>query len=479
MVLNLMSFPTIIALEQFVPELAKLANCKKSDINKLQNFSILMQTAARLWVIQRSLYDPNCDFFIDLEVEWFDCATWIKKFWQKIPNANFKSLEYFLLGEHTTFYQDQWKKSVVERHQVSYEILTEILSSQIFQVTHRTIRNNFQQLSKLEQPRLIKSASCRGKYQKVKADFGNLINSSEPTISGNYLLSETENWNFLNDDVSAIAQLLLNKINGTQRLFIQTEYVAKEDLQDLAADWADNLKELWKQNVVSPIQIKYRSASKNEIVTCIIYPISIYYYQRAYYLYAFGTTPYSQDLTVSGQWYNYRLERILDLKILSWESSSITKLLKSQIYQQDNLNYLYTPDYIKEQLELAYGFNFYRESKTMLLRFNHDYYRRYIQDTIRHATFTRLKNITEVKNFIIEQLALKKDKTLNRQQSKLLTIIERFPDDAYYKVRYRVGDNNVIMRLRSWGFNVEVILPGDLRQKMREDIQQTNQLYTH
>jgi len=472
-----MTFPSIVALEQLVPELAKLANCQKTDQKKLQNFSILMQNAARLWIVERSLYDPDCDFFIDLETEWFDCATWTKEFWRKIPNANLKTLEYFLLGEYTTFYQARWKKLVVERHHISNEILANILSTHIFQVTHRTIRNNFKQLSKLEQPRLIKSDSCRGKYQKVKDDFNYQVNSSE-ILSFHHLLIENDNWDFLNENISAIAQLLLTKINGIQRLFIQTEYVATEKLQDVATDWADNLKELWKQNVISPVKINYRSASQNETVKCIIYPISLYYYQRAYYLYAFGTTPHIQDLASSGQWYNYRLERIIDLKVLSWDFSQITQLLKTQIYQQDKVNYLYTPDYIKEQLEFAYGFNFYHESRMMLLRFDRDYYQRYIQDTIRHATFTKLESITEVKNFIIEQLFLEKNKLSDKQQSKLLTIVDRFPDDAYYKLRYRVGDNNVIMRLRSWGFNVEVILPCYLRQKMKKDIQQAYKLYT-
>lgn len=33
------------------------------------------------------------------------------------------------------------------------------------------------------------------------------------------------------------------------------------------------------------------------------------------------------------------------------------------------------------------------------------------------------------------------------------------------------------MRLRSWSPNVEVILPGKLRQRMKEDIEKTWKLY--
>ncbi|RMG05700.1 MAG: TIGR03985 family CRISPR-associated protein [Cyanobacteria bacterium J055] len=45
------------------------------------------------------------------------------------------------------------------------------------------------------------------------------------------------------------------------------------------------------------------------------------------------------------------------------------------------------------------------------------------------------------------------------------------PSDSYYLIKYRIGDNNVIMRLRAWGANVEVLFPSDLRDKMRSDLE--------
>jgi CRISPR-associated protein (TIGR03985 family) len=36
---------------------------------------------------------------------------------------------------------------------------------------------------------------------------------------------------------------------------------------------------------------------------------------------------------------------------------------------------------------------------------------------------------------------------------------------------------DVIMRLRAWGYNVEVLYPPDLRQRLCNDIQKTGNLY--
>ena len=55
--------------------------------------------------------------------------------------------------------------------------------------------------------------------------------------------------------------------------------------------------------------------------------------------------------------------------------------------------------------------------------------------------------------------------------------IAAHPNDAYYTMNYRDGDNSVIMRLRAWCPNVEVLFPFDLRDRMREDMEKTWDLY--
>jgi hypothetical protein len=144
-----MSLPTITTLEELVPELARLANYPKSDQKQIDNFLNLIQNAVRLWIIEQSFYDFNSDFFVEIDQEWFDCITWIDKLWTKIPDVQNKKLEDLLLGEYPLFYQQKWQEQIIARYQLSSENLQQILSSYIFKVTQRTLRNNFKRLAQL------------------------------------------------------------------------------------------------------------------------------------------------------------------------------------------------------------------------------------------------------------------------------------------------------------------------------------------
>jgi len=67
--------------------------------------------------------------------------------------------------------------------------------------------------------------------------------------------------------------------------------------------------------------------------------------------------------------------------------------------------------------------------------------------------------------------------TSKEQQLLLTTLKARPKTDAYYQVLCRVGDRNVMMRLRAWRPRVEVFLPLELRQSVYEDVHQEWQLY--
>lgn len=66
---------------------------------------------------------------------------------------------------------------------------------------------------------------------------------------------------------------------------------------------------------------------------------------------------------------------------------------------------------------------------------------------------------------------------LNQKQLLLKILHSCSPTDIYYKAKYRIDDNNVIMRLRAWGPKMEVLLPWSLRQRMIDDVQDTYNLY--
>ena len=152
----------------------------------------------------------------------------------------------------------------------------------------------------------------------------------------------------------------------------------------------------------------------------------------------------------------------------------LTQQLKSVVYQQEAVRYEYTPDYIQEQWALAFGLDFiaiallcYYDSTAILV----------------NATFKILIAILplerlvthKARNLVIEQLTTE-DATIQQRQH-LLSRINRNPNDAFYTMDYRVNDNNVIMRLRAWCPNVEVIFPWNLRQRMKVDMEKTWKLY--
>jgi CRISPR-associated protein (TIGR03985 family) len=241
--------------------------------------------------------------------------------------------------------------------------------------------------------------------------------------------------------------------------------VVNEDLREQSADSADRLKEIWKIQPIPPIQITYHSAYLNQTQKHTVYPVCLYYYHRTYYLCAFGQRPQRTENQPQVGWYNYRLERITRLKTLSWDTPNLPFSQAEIINNSEK----YTPNYIQQELDTAYGFDFYEKADLMLLRFEADFAQRYIDNSFRHPTFKKLDNHQDA-SALIEQLELPNCR-------KLLTHINQYLDSAYYTLHYRHQDNNVIMRLRAWGPKVEVIFPNELRQRMRQDIKQTWQLY--
>lgn len=459
-------FPTVQRLEKLVPELLQVSNNPSSHAKS--NCLMLLASGVRRWVILRSLYDGDSHFFVEFEAELFNCADWLDKFKQALINYQSLSLESWLFTDYTGVFKIQFISALKNRYGLGDKDINELLSSLPFAVTDRTFRNQFTQLAKL-------------KNQLLEREIINQKNSSKKLIhkfrkrskGAIFEILETEqNFNlddgtleFFTNEVSAIAELLVTKINGAQRLFIHHEYVVNEDLREVSADSADWLKKIWKIAPTPPLQITYHSAYLNQKQKYIIYPVCIYYYQRAYYLCGFGQRPSRTENQPKVGWYNYRLERITRLKPLSWDTPNLP-ISRAEIISNPEK---YSPDYIQQELDSAYGFDFYENASLMLLRFEADFAQRYIDNSFRHPTFDKLDSYEEAMA-LIEELKLPNAR-------KLLARIKQYPDAAYYALRYRHQDNNVIMRLRAWGPKVEVIFPSELRQRMRQDIEQTWQLY--
>lgn len=129
-----------------------------------------------------------------------------------------------------------------------------------------------------------------------------------------------------------------------------------------------------------------------------------------------------------------------------------------------------TIEYIQAQMAVAWGFDFYQNANLMLLRFDENHHRRYIQDTVRHDTFERV-SYEDAANLLDREIQLP-------EQRIVLDILKaRSTQDAYYKAYYREDDPNVLMRLFAWRPYVEVLFPWKLRQAVANDVRREWEFY--
>jgi CRISPR-associated protein (TIGR03985 family) len=268
-------------------------------------------------------------------------------------------------------------------------------------------------------------------------------------------------------DLAAIAENLSQQINGYQRFFLHVEYVVPKTALDQVDEWQEQLRRLWGKTPIPPILLTFYRAKLNQTLQGIVYPVCIYYVQRAPYLCAWGQLP--GEVPEAIDWQNYRLDRIHNLRPLNWTDSQIPRRLQ-QAFQTQTLP---TPDFIQEKMVEAWGFDFYQPSALMVLRFDHWFYEGYIRGTVRHDTFEQVSYAR------VKQLIQKHTPDTVRRQILLDIWQQRSPEDAYYQAFYRVSDPNVLLRLRAWRPKMEVLFPWELRQQLASEVAQEWQLYWH
>jgi CRISPR-associated protein (TIGR03985 family) len=247
-------------------------------------------------------------------------------------------------------------------------------------------------------------------------------------------------------------------IAGTSRFFMDLDYVIPSRLSQKVLSLQTQLSQIWAQQPSPPIRLSYISASRNQRFTELVtFPVCLYYSQRACYLCAYGESP-----DPDSPWYNFRLDKVESLEDLSWHAEL------PRVLNEIDQNELPGPLAIEEFLQESWGFDFNLPSKQLVLRFPKAFNDLYIKDTERHETFEAV-TLKGVHALIT--------KANPPQCSDLLQHLDQHRDDAYYTAQYRANDNKIIMRLRAWGPNVEVLLPSDLRLRMAADIQATASLY--
>lgn len=414
--------------------------------------------AVRLWVWLQSLYGST-----PLELsEPFTYAQWRDAFFSAshptgdaVPEMHDAACacartaaEWLFSSFQTSLLATTWQQALQQHTGLSVEQLQPWLQKRLFAVTRRSLFADLQILSELGW------LTCDdGNYYRVQS-LPNRPLAQEEGMTDRMGLYDL---GFLTPNLESVAQSLSQPIADVQRFFLEVDYIIGQT-QRRVEQWLETFRTIWESEPIPPVRIDYRSARCGR-VDCVIYPVCIYYVQRAIYLCGFGQSPSAQ-----GDWYNYRLDKIEHVTPLDWQDPTLPKILKQRQHT------LPTPDYISLQMQKAWGFDFYLPATPMLLRFERTFHDRYIQGTFRHQTFKPLSPAQ------VQQM-IRACRDPDQQQALLDIVQSRSASDPYYSVLYRAGDTNVELRLRAWRPQVEVLLPWQLRQQIRAEIAQEQTFY--
>jgi CRISPR-associated protein (TIGR03985 family) len=130
-------------------------------------------------------------------------------------------------------------------------------------------------------------------------------------------------------------------INSIKRFSFYFDYIVTQENVDRVSDWQDLLKQIWATipigkpalSEIAPIEIKYKSSSLKKNISGVIYPVRIYYFQRAPYLCSFGEKPHDK---IAIDWHNYRLDRIQNITQLTFRTCPPYGIIINPNNRQEN-----------------------------------------------------------------------------------------------------------------------------------------------
>ena len=330
---------------------------------------------------------------------------------------------------------DEWKQSFVEFHSglngrgksqaELLELLASIEQQKPFYVTGKTILNHLQTLESLGYLEFVDVHLSKSKFKLVDKFPSTPVDSPVLQLSEVVKIEDSE---CLSEDFSSYTHLFSQRVKDVQRFYIHADYRTLDtEKLEITSLHQKVLKEIWEREIIPLVKLKYHSASQNRSYTAIVSPVCIYYHQRAFYLCGFGVC----GAETQSSWHNYRIDRIEKIEELENSRDDLPQDLQ---VQGERANQQKLIEEIENRLTDAYGFDFYRAKQTMLLRFDRDFHDRYIANTWRHNSF---KEITPSKKEIDRLI-----KGSNLANNELLKKrIAAHPNDAYYTMNYRKGDN--------------------------------------
>ncbi|MGB3532912.1 MAG: TIGR03985 family CRISPR-associated protein [Microcoleaceae cyanobacterium] len=379
------------------------------------------------------------------------------------------SVQQFLEQELSADQITVWQTEIKQLTAWSEEELQKQLKTHPFLTVHRTIRDDLKHLVNMGYLKQAEAGSYRccdienwSTPPLTQTENDSLLKLPKK-FTGQFLRI-LESIAFIEPNLEFIIQSIWEKLTTSstvnfsepqRRIFIHLNYILSDEDQDRVDTYQQQIEELWQQPEAGVIQFESWVPRKEKKAKLTVYPVCFHYAKRAKYLSAYGIDP---DGKLG--WHNYRLDRIISdkLTILNWGDPQIPEELH-QLWQQQKLP---TTDEVEEALEAAWGLNFYLPKDLLIMRFGEWFARWYVNNTERHATFKPIK-YKELPRLIQKYANIEEKKEL------LELVKNRSSKDQYYSAWIRNGDINVIMRLRDWRSNGEVIAPLSLRQRMKQE----------
>ncbi len=455
-----------------LPDLKLLQQLANGSLDQSQK----IVRAVRLWTLLHWLYSDkgyealNSDFsYTDWRTAFFS-ATHQDEKKQDILNhqdptcACTKTMGKWLLELEVP--ADEWQYSLQTQISVSHSQLENLLEERLFAQVRKSLQSDLDLLVTRSYLRRVNNATGRIKYyHRVER-----LPFSETSFSNKkqaYLAETLGMFSFLDPSLPLLAEEFSEQVDEeNHRVFLYVDYLVPESspIQDAVDEIQSELQSLWNSGEIFPLLLTYYSAHLNLKKECVVYPVCIYFMERAKYLCAYGSTPKGEI-----NWYKYRLDRIMSKRIetLDWKDPRVPQLLREKYRDRE----LPTPKTVNTKLKEAWGCDFYKDKAMMILRFERDFHQRYIQGISIHDAFKRIDY--KIVGKILKQYTSPPE----YQKTMLETLQSRPSTDAYYHVDYRVTDYSVVKWLRALGSKVEVLLPWNLRQEIAKEIQKTWNLY--
>lgn len=439
-----------------------------------------LQRAVRLWVLLHRLYGPdNWAGQLPQPFRYGDLRDRIfaqthgrsetAKVSELIANCDRscycqRSLAACLLESTPAFSLADWKQGIRSLSDLSENTLETVLETYPFATVHRSIRDDLAHLVELGWLTL----AGKGQFRTVEPHHWPGLPVQSPMPLGNLSVAQTwevlrslESISFVQPNLHVIIQSLWEQLTSPQpvairepeqRIFIHLDYILSGEMQEHVDTLQEQIEQLWRSGG-GVIRFDYW-LSANEAVPITVYPVCLHYSRRAKYLSAYGDDPAG----VFG-WHNYRLDRVVSprLRVFAWGAPQVPESLR----KMRRTGQLPTSEEVNTALDEAWGFNFYLPRRLLIMRFPAEFARWYVDQTDRHATFQ------SIDYGALPELVKQEMGDANEQAEVLDILARRDPQDAYYRAWVRLGDINIVMRLRDWRPKGEVIAPLELRQRMR------------